>query len=544
MSKKHNFSLRLNTSATKVPLGTLLLGFIIFIFFCLLALPLLVVIKTAFQTDQEVLDHLRQYLLPQLLSQTFFLTMNVSIGVSVLGLSLGWLIGQRQFVGKKILEWVLVLPLAIPGYIMAYAWLGLVDFDSPFTQWLQSLGLQGFISLRNLWGTSFILILTLYPYVYLTSKAAFAHQSLSLDRAAQSLGHGQVSRLRKVSFPLAIPAFLAGLTLCIMETLADFGTAAILGYDTITTGIYRTWFSLFSLETACQLATLLLFFVLGLLYLSEKLKQKNISNAKDQKRIEAKQLNFFQTCLALFYCGTIATIAFFLPLTQLFIWVYQGITTGLNIRYLDYLYHSLVLAGIGATAISVLALFFNLAQRNLPRLTWPLKLIQLGYATPGTVLAVGVIIPIAWLDNQIYNIIPNQIGLSGTILITLYALSCRFLSVGFEPIYGGLKQIPLSIDQASASLGASYLKSLTQIYLPILKPFILTSFLFSFVEIIKELPMTLMTRPFGWDTLSIRIFELTSEGQWIEAALPAATIVLSSLLPIILLMKQMQHVKN
>jgi iron(III) transport system permease protein len=511
------------------------------------AIPIAVLLGYLLHPDQTIWQHLWQYVLPELLVNTAWLVLGVGLGVSLLGVSLAWLTAACDYPGRRFFAWALLLPLALPAYVTAFVWLGLLDFTGPLATWLrESRGINWLPPIRSRGGVILVMVLALYPYVYLTARAAFQGMGPRLTEAAQSLGVPRWRAFFRVALPMARPGIMAGLMLALMETLADFGTVSVFNYNTFTTAIYKAWFSMFSLPAAAQLASILIFFVFVVAVL-ENLARSRRSYALSTRaaQIPARiALKGSGAWLAFAWSALVFGLAFLIPVIQIADWAAEVYQQDFDARYLDFAWHSLLLSGLGALLVVGLALVLAYAQRLQPtpamRLT--ARLASLGYALPGTVLAVGVFIPIAWLDNQLIDVfgLDGQV-LGGTLLVMLLAYCARFLAVGFGPVESGLSRITRSVDEAAQSLGVVGGRRLGRIHLPMLRASLLTALALAFVDIMKELPITLMTRPFGWDTLAVRIFEMTSEGEWERAALPAAVIVLVGLLPTYWLIKHTEH---
>ncbi len=439
------------------------------------------------------------------------------------------------------------MPLALPAYVTAFVWLGLFDFTGTFATWLrEEWGVMHLPEVRSRGGVILVMVLSLYPYVYLTARAAFQGQGRRLIEAAQSLGQTRWQAFFSVALPMARPGIMAGLMLALMETLADFGTVAVFNYNTFTTAIYKAWFSLFSLPAAGQLASFLVFFVFAAVLIEQQLRARKSfaasgKSASSSPRIPLKGAN---AVIAVTWSGLVFLVAFALPFWQILDWSANVFATDFDARYIEFAWHSLALAGGGALLVAFLALVLGYAQRLAPSTAMNItaRFASLGYALPGAVLAVGIFIPVAWLDNQLIEAftLDGQV-LGGTLAVMLLAYCARFLAVSFGPVESGLSRIGRSIDEAAQSLGVVGTKRLLGIHLPMLRVSLLIALALTFVDIMKELPITLMTRPFGWDTLAVRVFEMTSEGEWERAALPAAAIVLVGLLPVIFLIRKTDH---
>lgn len=511
-------------------------------------IPVGVVASAMLDPDQAIWDHLWRFVLPELLVNTLWLAVGVGLGVTLIGTGLAWLTAACEFPGRKFFAWALLLPLALPAYVTAFVWIGLLDFTGALPTWLrESWGIMRLPPIRSRGGVILVMVLALYPYVYLTARAAFQGQGRRLLEAAQSLGLSRRRAFFKVALPMARPGIVAGLTLALMETLADFGTVAVFNYNTFTTAIYKAWFSMFSLPAASQLATILIFFVL-VLVMMEQYSRTSRSYATPargsggSRRIALRGANAW---LATLGAGLVFLLAFAIPMVQLLLWTKSVMATDLDARYLDFAWHSLLLAGFGAALVITLALALGYAQRLRPTPTMQVtaRLATIGYALPGAVLAVGFYIPVAGLDNLLIDTwrewTGEEIGqiFGGTLAVMLLAYCARFLAVGFGPVETGLARITRTMDEAARVLGSTGLKRLATIHLPLLRGPLLAAAALAFVDIMKELPITLMTRPFGWDTLATRVFEMTSEGEWERAALPAVAICLVGLLPIFFLVK-------
>ncbi len=511
----------------------------------LVLVPVVVTFSAFLDIEGEILAHLAEFVLPDLLANTFWLVLGVGLGVSVLGVSLAWLTAMCEFPGRRLFDWALLLPLALPAYVTAFVAIGLLDFTGPLQTWLRAnWNLTGLPEIRSRGGVILVMSLALYPYVYLIAKNAFATQGAIALEAAQSLGLSRWRGFFRVALPMARPWIAAGLMLALMETLADFGTMAVFNYDTFTTAIYKAWYSLFSLPAAAQLASILILLVLVAVVFEQRSRAKMRYGAVGRSAATRRiRLAPPFAALALLYAGPVLAVAFVIPVVQLALWAREVIATDLDTRYWEFAWHSLLLAGMGAAGVVAVALLLAYAgrQRPGPAMMWTQRVATLGYAFPGAVLAVGLFIPVAALDNWVIGIGQTWFGfdgtdiLKGTLLVMLLAYLVRFLAVGFGPVDSGLHRITRSIDEGARSLGAGTGELLARVHLPMLRASLFTAATLAFVDIMKEMPITLMTRPFGWDTLAVRVFEMTSEGEWTRAALPSLAIVVAGIIPIILL---------
>ena len=516
----------------------------------LVLVPLLVVLSSWGSDQTDIWQHLVATQLPDLLRNTLVLMFGVGAMVLLMGVGLAWLVVMYEFPGRAWFEWLLVLPLAMPGYVLAFVVLGIFDYSGP-VQSLMS-GLMGpqwsMWDVRSEFTVVVVLSLVLYPYVYMLARSAFLAQSSDTVEAARVLGCNRRQAFWRVALPMARPAIVAGLALALMETLADFGTVAVFNYDTFTTAIYKVWFGFFSLQAAAQLASLLLLFVGLTLYAERQTRGRRqyIQSGRPQHRFRTSLKPLARWC-AVLACTLVILVAFLLPAIQLLVWVIEAGSGQLNGRYLAILSHSQELAGMAALLTVVIAGVLAFSRRSSSGWTATfLSLSQLGYALPGSVLAVGVMLSFVWLDRHVVAAVqlalnlPKEQWLVGGLFSLLVAYWVRFLAVASGPIEAGLGQIKASIPEAARTLGVSGRALLWRVYLPILRPGLLTALVLVFVDVMKEMPATLLLRPFGWDTLAVRIYELTSEGEWEQAALPALTLLLLGLVPVILSVKRSQ----
>lgn len=436
----------------------------------------------------------------------------------------------------------------MPTYVLAFVFLGLFDFSGPIQTQLRSLFGRGvwFPDVRSAAGVVLVMSLALYPYVYLLTRNAFRTQGKRALEAAESLGCDRWSGFFRVVLPMSRPWIAGGATLVLMEALADFGAVSIFNYDTFTTAIYKAWFGFFSLAAAAQLSTLLVVLVFALLVIEQRMR-KRMRYTQGRPAPQADRIRLRGSCrwLATFYCLSVLMFAFFLPVLQLISWALSSFGDEFDSRYLGLLARSLSLGLSSAVLIAAVALLLAYAgRRHSDRLTnGMIRLATLGYALPGTVLAVGIFIPLATIDNLLIDVAFTYFHLTlpqllqGTILIMLVAYLIRFMAAGYKPIDSAMHRVTNNIDEASRLMGLRGVRLITRVHLPILKGGLLTALTLIFVDVMKEMPITLMTRPFGWDTLAVKIFELTSEGEWERASLPALTLLLSGLVPIVLLMR-------
>ncbi len=514
----------------------------------LVLMPLLVLLASWHEVDRQIWSHLWQTQLARLIGNTLTLVLGVGVGVTLLGVSLAWLTSLCEFPGRRWLDWALMLPFAIPAYVLAFVFVGLLDFSGPvqtlLREWLGS-GVR-FPRVRSTTGVIIVLVLVFYPYVYLLARNAFLAQGKGLTEAARTLGLSPLQAFWRVALPMARPAIGAGLALALMETLADFGAVSVFNFDTFTTAIYKTWYGFYSLGSAAQLACLLLFAVMLVLY-GERRARGAVRPAAERARSAALyRLSGWRALAASAWCLLVFACAFVIPVLQLVVWCWQRGRFDLDERYLALIQHTLYL-GVAAALITVtVALLLAFARRMAPTrlMGATVGLANLGYALPGSMLAVAIMLAFSMLDNGLVIPLSTWLGGAGKALLLgslgalLLAYLIRFLAVAYGPLENSLARIRPSLPQASRSLGVSGVPLFLRVYLPLLMPGALSAALLVFVDVLKEMPATLLMRPFGWDTLAVRIFEMTSEGEWARAALPALTLVLVGLVPVIVLIRR------
>lgn len=503
--------------------------------------PILIVLLSWTQPVADIWTHMRQYVLPQVLKNTVILLLMVTLISGVIGTALAWVTSMYRFPGQRFFAWALMLPLAMPAYVLAFVTVGIVDFSGPLQTALREFGFTTAIpSVRNVWGAGLVLSLAFYPYVYLLARQAFLSQGRRAIEAGQMLGLSRSKVFFRLALPQALPWVIGGLLLASMETLADFGAVSVFNVDTFTTAIYKAWFGFFSLTTAAQLAALLIgvVFIVVLFEQYWQAKRGNTVTQGSSQRFEASKPAQWGMALL---CTLVFLIAFLIPFLQLLYWTTLNFQQDFDARYIDFVTNSLMIASMTTIFIAFLAIIIAWVKRQYPDKSTKLMttLANLGYVVPGTVLAVGIFIPIAWLDNQLiaFGITSAQF-LSGSVIVMLLALSTRFMTVSFQPVDRQLQRLTVNQEAAAKLLSDSPYQRWRQVMLPVLSPGVLTGLLMGFVEVMKEMPITLMTRRQGWDTLAVRVFEMTSEGMWGRAALPSLLIVLVGLIPVWVLLRQ------
>lgn len=523
------------------------------LFLMLMAVPTVLalagVVSSVVSLDTENLSHLLRYVLPDAVRNTIALVLGVGTLTTILGVSLAWLTAVCDFPMRRFFVWSLLLPMAIPGYVMAFAFVGFFEYTGSLQSGLRASGLAQLLStdhwfpnIYSYFGVVLVLSLVLYPYIYMLVRNAFRTQGRRGIEVGRSLGLSANQSFIKVSLPLARPWIVGGLLLVVMETMADFGTVAIFNYDTLTTAIYKSWFSLYSVPAALQVASILLIFVVLMTLVERRSRKAQQYHAVSGSVINTRRITLqgWQKWAAALYCSFIFGFAFVLPCAQLLAWAIPNLATELTQQFWLYVVGSASLATIAMLLIATLALLMAFAARThdtaVARIA--VRISTLGYALPGTVLAIGLYAPVVGIDRLLQAMGAESNLLQGTMLVMLLAYSVRFMAVAFAPLESNMLRITPSLDAAARSMGVSGLNMLRRVHLPMVRGGLLTAMILVFVDVMKELPITLMTRPFGFNTLAVRIFELSSEGLWQRAALPAVAIVLVGLIPVILLVRQ------
>ena len=512
------------------------------------AMPVLVIALSWLNPQPDVWQHLLDTVLNELLLNTLMLLMGVAVSVFVLGVSLAWLTAMCEFPGRNIFDWALMLPFSVPAYVMAFCFLDIFDFSGPVQSWLRATLLPdvGF-SVRNLAGVTIVFALVFYPYVYMLARTAFMNQGRGQMDAARILGCGRFKAFWRVALPMARPAIAAGMALALMETLADFGAVSVFNFDTFTTAIYKSWYGLFNLYAAAQLSSLLLLVVVICLWLEKKARgAASYEQSERQQKLQRYKLSPLNGFFAFLFCLVVLFFAFLLPVGRLIWWVVETRMADFDDRFIQLMINTLSLGTIAALITVSVAMLLAFAQRaqKSPVINRMASFSTLGYALPGTVLAVGLMVWFSWLDNSVIKFGREVFGWNlgqlflGSVFALLVSYCVRFLAVAYGPVNSGLQAIRGSLHEAAQSLGQRPRQILTRVYLPMLRPGLLVALLLVLVDVMKEMPATLLMRPFGWDTLAVRIYEMTSEGEWERAALPALTLVIVGLLPVILLMSK------
>ncbi|CAC9613933.1 Ferric iron ABC transporter, permease protein [uncultured Gammaproteobacteria bacterium] len=498
----------------------------------LVALPIFVVAFSWVLPEHELWVHFSENLLPSLIYSTVALLVGVGIGVTLLGTVLAYLVVMVEFPGRKWLEWALFLPFAIPAYVLAFVYLGVFDYSGYAQVWMrETLNIPGFDIRSGSWAIILTFVLVFYPYVYMMARASFKRQKISMIEVGKLLGASPIRVFFKISLPLARPAVAAGLLVTLMETLADFGVVSLFNYDTFTTAIYSAWGDFRSIEVAAQLASLLVLVAFFLIYFEKKARGQAKYYSADVSNKKPYQARGAVGWLITLFVFGVFMLSFAMPMLQLLIWGWSSIALEWSTKYLDLISSTAILTLSAVIATLVIATILALPNHCKQGSIWLKSVIQLatlGYALPGSVMAVGLLYGI----NQI-SVINIYFGgesinhiVFGSIVLLLFAYVSRFMTIAYSSIEASAQQIKPVFTQSARLLGASRLKLVMQVYLPMITPGILAGGLLVAVDLMKELPATYLLRPFGWDTLAIQVYELSAEGLFERAAVPALIMVL------------------
>ena len=530
----------------------------LFLIALVVALPILVVLGHIVMPTEGVWQHLASTVLPRYLSNTFWLVLWVGLGTLVIGTGTAWLVVMCRFPGKRLFEWALLLPLAVPTYVIAYAYTDFLQVAGPLQSMLREwfnwrVGDYYFPNVRSLGGAALLITFVLYPYVYLLARASFLEQSVGVLDVGRTLGRGPWRLFASVALPLARPALVGGVSLVLMETLNEFGAVQFFGVDTFTTGIYRTWFGLGEPIAAAQLAACLLTFVIAFVLLERwsRGKRRYFHTTNRYQQLPEYRLQGWHAAGATFACLLPITVGFLLPSGIL---LEMAMTTGDSLfgtRFVGFAMNSLSLATVAALIAVGLAVLLSYGVRlhNSPSARLFTRIAAMGYAIPGSVVAVGILIPFAWLDNALNTWLHAHydkiIGLvfSGTAFILIYAYVVRFLAVSFNAVEASLGKVTPSMDAASRTLGQTAGGTLRRIHTPLMRSSLLAAGILVFVDVMKELPATIILRPFNFDTLAVRAHSLASDERLAEASTASLTIVVVGILPVILLSLAMRRAR-
>ena len=514
-----------------------------------LLVPIVAVLGNMFAPGEGAWTHLVQTVLPDYVRTTAMLLLGVTGGVLALGVASAWLVTTCRFPGARWLEWALILPLAMPAYVVAYAYTDALQFAGPVQTWLRAImGWRArdywFPDIRSAGGAVVVFSLVLYPYVYLLARAAFLEQSASLVEAGRLMGRGAWGTFMRVALPLARPAIAAGTSLALMETLADFGAVSYFGVQTFTTGIYRAWLSMGDSVAAAQLSAVLLGFVAVILIAEQWNRGRaRFYNVAMHGQTRPPALQGARAAVAVVVCAVPPLLGFFVPAGILIHVVLTEPGPLFTVRFFGLAWNTFTLAAItSVAAIATATLLAYAARLSANRIVFAAnRFASLGYAIPGAVIAVGVLLPLGRLDNLIADWASAQFGfnvglvLTGSIAALVYAYLVRFLAIALQTVEAGLGKIRPSMEDAARSLGLTPTQTLFRVHAPMMRTSMLTAALIVFVDVMKELPATFALRPFNFDTLAVQAYNMAKDERLAEAAAASLVIVAVGLVPLVLL---------
>ena len=509
--------------------------------------PVVIVLFSLFGEYSENWNHLYNFVLIDYITNSLILVTGVSLITLFIGTGTAWLITNFNFHGKRFFEWALILPLAIPPYILAYTFTGLFDSYGTLNNLSRDLfqlgdGVNIFPNVRNIYGAVVVFSFTLYPYVYLVSRSAFINQSRSMLESGRMLGLSQFGIFYKLSLPLIRPAMIGGVMLVVMETLSDFGAVEHFAVQTFTTGIFRTWYGMGDLNTAMQLASMLLIFVGVFLFIERKSRKQAAftTNASNFRPIQIDQLSGVYSVLAFIACLMPILIGFLLPISELLVWAINYNLSFFNEKFIKTAINTVYLSIAAAILCSTLALLINFSIRlNKSRFLNILNsFLSIGYAVPGLILAVGIVQLMTFLDRSLF--LSSNFILTGSLIGLILAYIIKSYALSNSTFESGMENISPRIDDSARVLKSTGWNLLGRIHFPLLKTSFLTSILLVTSEVVKELPATLILRPFNFDTLAVSTYIYAAEERMFEAAAPSIAIIIVGLIPIIILTKMIR----
>ena len=517
---------------------------LIFVFIFLV--PIIFIFINIFSDSSEVWLHIQTYLLQDYVVNSIIIVIFVAAFTVIIGTSLAWIVSMYEFPGVNIFKWLLILPMAIPTYVNGYIYSGLNETSGILFNVMEYyFGLGPYVynlyDLQNIYGVIFIMTISLYPYVYLLCLPAFANHSYSVFEVGKSLGLNKYQRLTRIGLPIVRPAVVAGVSFVIMETLAEYATMEYFGVPTFATGIFRAWFVLGDEVSSFRLSSILLTLVFFLIYFEEMSRGKRKFDNPTNKIYERKKEVPKNKTQLVILCSLIVFFGSILQFFQIFYWISYSLDR-VNILFIfELITSSASIALIGAIVIVLFTLniaFISRVTKNIIT-SLSIKIFSLGYAIPGVVLAVGIITPTSYMEKAISSVLdyPPENLLSGTFFLLLIAYLVRFSTISIKTIDSGFNKISSSYDLLASSFGYSKLQTLIRVHLPILLPTISSATILLFVDIVKELPMTLILRPFNFNTLPVHLYELAEAENLSSIGVPGLILIIICLIPVIILSK-------
>jgi iron(III) transport system permease protein len=526
----------------------------------LVSIPVLTVTANLFIPSGDIWQHLASTVLPEYVKNSFWLMIGVGAGVFILGVGTAWLTTMCHFPGSRWFKWMLILPMAVPAYLMAYTYTDFLTYTGPVQSMLRNLtgwglGEYWFPNVRSLGGAITMMSFVFFPYVYLLTRAAFLEQSASQLEASRSLGASPFQSFYKIALPLARPSIAAGMALALMETLNDFGTVDYFGVQTFTTGIYRTWFGLGERAAAAQLSAFLLLFILVLILLERWSRNKmsvRQSSTGRYRQLFVYDLKGWKAWASTLFCSFPVVVGFLIPVIILTDMMIANFSVAVDTRFVQFSLNTILVASLAGIFALIVALIMAYGTRLNPNFLTKTstRIGSMGYAIPGSVIAVGILIPFGWMDNTIDAWLRETVGvssgliLSGTIFALVFAYVVRFLAVAFNTVEASLGKITPNMDEAAEGMGYSFGKILRKVHIPMMSGSLFAAIMLVVVDVIKELPATLIVRPFNFDTLAVQVYRLASDERLAESSGAALAIILVGLVPVIILSRSITKTRK
>ena len=519
----------------------------------LISIPMITIFVYLFVSETENWEHIKNTVLFEYIYNTLFVMIGVGVLTTIIGFSTAYLTSLYTFSFSKFFDYGLILPFAIPTYIIAFMYNGMFGISGNITTYIlkhmdKNLSEVIFFDIQSIEGAVIVMSLVLYPYVYLVCRTYLNFESASIIEAAKTFNLSSWKILKKVILPISRPAIIAGATLAVMEATADYGVMQYFGVNTFVTGIFKTWEGMGSIEDASKLASMLMTFLFILIILEKYQRRNKVykSSGKDFRPIVKTKLKGLNNILATTICFIPFFFGFLLPFVQLCIWFFQSYKKIIDEEFLDLLLKTLQLGLISATVITLLALLivYN-ARINKDKTSSSLtQIVKLGYSIPGAVVAVGILSFFGILHKYVLDVLSLDFLISGTVLAVIFGYIVRFIAISINNFEAGFNRIPQSYDDAAQISGIGHIKTFTKVFFPLIKNSAAASFIVIFIEVVKELPLTMVLRPFDYNTLAIRALELNEQSQTIESSVPSMFIVLIGIISVLLLTKNMKKAQN
>ncbi|GAB6169844.1 iron ABC transporter permease [Clostridium carnis] len=517
----------------------------------LVLMPTVDIIINLFEKPNDNWFHVKEFLLKEYTVNSLKIALFTALFTLIIGVFLAWIVSMYEFRGRKFFSFALMLPMAIPGYIAAYTYSGMLSYTGVVQKILRnSFGLtleQKYFNIMSLNGAIFIFTFFLFPYVYIITKAFLENQSSALIENARILGHKPTSIFFKIILPVSRPSIIAGLTLVILEVFSDFGVVNYYGVSTFSTAIFKTWFGMGDVNTAIRLSGILMMFVIALMVLENifRGRRKYSYTTSKVRPIKREELKGIKGLLAFLVCGIIFSLSFLIPVIQLINWAFLSYKNVLNHNFIELLKNTVFVAAVA----TIIIIFFGVVVANFCRMNKSKiskafsKIITIGYSIPGAIIAIGVIVLFVSIDRGLvevykgFGITNKTLVLSGSVVILIFAYVIRFLAVGFNNIESGFEKVGNKYFEASRMLGLGVTKTFFKVDMKMIKGAIVSGAILTFVDILKELPLTMTLKPFNFETLATQTYKFANDERLHEAAIPALIIIIVSIISIYIFQK-------